>query len=62
MATWVHIEPINPIDARRQRHSAFVRELMAAFPFPIRKIQVNNGTEFPLIFALTCQELGVRLP
>jgi hypothetical protein len=30
-------------------------------PFPIRKIQVDNGTEFSLGFALTCQELGVRV-
>jgi transposase InsO family protein len=49
---------------RRQNHRsslAFLRELTAAFPFQIRKIQVDNGTEFPLLFALTCQELGVRV-
>ena len=40
---------------------AFLRELTAAFPFQIRKIQVDNGTEFPLLFALTCQDLGVRV-
>ena len=36
---------------RRQNHRsslAFLRELTAAFPFQIRKIQVDNGTEFPL--------------
>jgi transposase InsO family protein len=27
----------------------------------VRKIQVDNGTEFPLLFALTCQDLGVRV-
>lgn len=49
---------------RRQNHRsslAFLRELTAAFPFQIRKIQVDNGTEFPLLFALTCQDLGVRV-
>ena len=30
-------------------------------PFPIRKLQVDNGTEFSLTFALTCQELGIRV-
>jgi transposase len=47
---------------RRQNHRsslAFLRELTDAFPFPIRKIQVDNGAEFPLAFALTCQDLGV---
>jgi transposase InsO family protein len=49
---------------RRQNHQssfAFLRELTATFPFQIRKIQVDNGTEFPLLFALSCQELGVRV-
>ena len=49
---------------RRQNHHsslAFLREVTAAFPFQIRKIQVDNGTEFPLLFALTCQDLGVRV-
>jgi hypothetical protein len=40
---------------------AFLRELRDAFPFQIRRIQVDNGTEFPLAFALTWQELGVRV-
>ena len=48
---------------RQNQHSSlsFLRELTAAFPFPIRKIQVDNGAEFPLLFALSCQELGVRV-
>jgi len=49
---------------RRQNHRsslAFLRELTAAFPFQIRKIQVDNGTGVPLVFALSCQELGVRV-
>jgi transposase InsO family protein len=45
----------------QQSSLAFLRELTATFPFPIRKIQVDNGTEFPLLFALSCQELGVRV-
>jgi transposase InsO family protein len=49
---------------RRQNHRsslAFLRELRDALPFQVRKIQVDNGTEFPLAFALNCQELGVRV-
>lgn len=49
---------------RRLNHRsslAFLRELRDVFPFQIRKIQVDNGTEFPLAFALACQELGVRV-
>jgi transposase InsO family protein len=49
---------------RRQNHHsslAFLRELRDAFPFQVRKIQVDNGTEFPLAFALSCEELGVRV-
>jgi transposase len=49
---------------RRQNHHsslAFLRELTATFPFQIRKIQVDSGAEFPLVFALSCQELGVRV-
>ena len=49
---------------RRQNHRsslAFLRELTEAFPFPIRKIQVDNGAEFPLTFALACQDLGARV-
>lgn len=38
-----------------------VRLWFTTFPFQIRKIQVDNGTEFPLLFALTCQDLGVRV-
>lgn len=39
---------------------AFFRELRNAMPFPIRKLQCDNGTEFPLEFALTVQEAGIR--
>jgi transposase InsO family protein len=38
----------------------FFRELRQAMPFPIRKLQCDNGTEFPLEFALTVQEAGIR--
>jgi transposase InsO family protein len=47
---------------QNQRSSlAFLHELQDELPFPIRKIQVDNGTEFSLLFALTCQELGIRV-
>jgi transposase-like protein len=38
---------------RRQNHRSslsFLHELTRAFPFQIRKIQVDNRTEFPLLF------------
>ena len=47
----------------RQNHHAsldFLRELTEAFPFPIRKIQCDNGTEFPLAFQLAVEAAGVR--
>jgi hypothetical protein len=36
----------------------FFTTLRTALPFPIRKLQVDNGTEFPLAFALTVQQAG----
>jgi transposase InsO family protein len=39
---------------------AFLRELREAMPFQIRKLQCDNGTEFPLDFALTVQAAGIR--
>lgn len=39
----------------------FLRVLTREMPFTIRKIQVDNGTEFSLDFALTCAELGMRV-
>ena len=45
----------------QQSSLLFLRELQEEMPFPIRKIQVDNGTEFSLAFALTCRDLGIRL-
>ena len=39
---------------------AFLRELREAMPFPIRKLQSDNGTEFSLEFSLTVQAAGIR--
>jgi hypothetical protein len=35
---------------------AFFRDLREAMPFPIKKLQSDNGTEFSLEFALTVQD------
>jgi transposase InsO family protein len=35
-------------------------ELRRTFPFRIRQLQCDNGSEFPLAFALTVQEAGIR--
>jgi len=45
----------------QQSSLAFLHQVLEALPFPVRKIQVDNGTEFSLAFALTCQELGLRI-
>ena len=39
---------------------AFLAELCRAFPFRIRKLQCDNGHEFPFAFALAVQALGIR--
>jgi len=38
----------------------FLTELCRAFPFRIRKLQCDNGHEFPFVFALAVQALGIR--
>lgn len=38
----------------------FFAELQKAFPFPIRQLQNDNGSEFPLAFSLSVQEAGIR--
>lgn len=38
----------------------FFGELQRALPFPIKKLQCDYGTEFPLAFALRVQEAGIR--
>jgi transposase InsO family protein len=40
---------------------AFLAELSQAFPFRIRKLQCDNGHEFPFGFALAVQARGIRL-
>ena len=39
---------------------AFLAELRRAFPFPIRKLQSDNGAEFPFAFALSVAEAGIK--
>ena len=38
----------------------FLKDVQAAFPFPIRKIQCDNGAEFPLAFRLAVEHAGIR--
>lgn len=38
---------------------AFLAELRRAFPFPIHKLQCDNGYEFPLAFALEVMRAGI---
>jgi len=39
----------------------FLTTVRHVLPFPIRKVQVDNGTEFPLAFDRAVQEAGIRL-
>ena len=39
---------------------AFLAELRRAFPFRIRRLQCDNGAEFPLAFALAVEAAGIR--
>ena len=48
---------------RRHHQSSslsFLAELCRALPFRIRKLQCDNGHEFPFAFALAVQALGIR--
>jgi transposase len=45
----------------QQTSHTFFTTLRTTLPFPIRKLQVDNGTEFPLAFALTVEQAGMRL-
>ncbi len=38
----------------------FFDTIQRTLPFPIRKLQTDNGSEFPLAFALTVQAAGIR--
>ena len=38
----------------------FFRQVQAAFPFPIRQVQTDNGNEFSLAFKLTVEEAGIE--
>jgi transposase InsO family protein len=39
---------------------AFLAELLRVTPFPIRRLQTDNGPEFPLAFRLSVQEAGIE--
>src|SRR5262249_28647204 len=47
---------------RLHQHSslAFLGELTRALPFRIRKLQCDNGREFPLEFVLAVEAAGIR--
>jgi transposase InsO family protein len=47
-----HVNHRNSID--------FFRVISREFPFPIRRLQTDNGSEFSLAFKLTCEEAGIK--
>jgi transposase InsO family protein len=38
----------------------FVNEIVTAFPFPIQKVQTDNGSEFSFTFLLAVERRGIR--
>lgn len=46
---------------RQNQHSSlqFLREVRDALPFPIKKLQCDNGSEFPLAFKLAVEAAGI---
>ena len=38
----------------------FLQQITAAFPFPIRKLQTDNGSEFSFTFLLAVERRGIR--
>ena len=38
----------------------FLNQIIAAFPFPIRKLQTDNGSEFSFTFLLAVERRGIR--
>ena len=38
----------------------FLSQIIAAFPFPIRKLQTDNGSEFSFTFLLAVERRGIR--
>ena len=38
----------------------FLSQIVAAFPFPIRKLQTDNGSEFSFTFMLAVERRGIR--
>ena len=47
--------------ATSRNAASFLHELIAAFPVPIRSLQVDNGSEFRGEFEQACQQLGIQL-
>lgn len=47
---------------RQNQHASldFLSELRRDLPFPMRQLQTDNGSEFPLAFMLTVEAAGIR--
>ena len=47
---------------RQNQHSSvhFLGEIRRALPFPIKKLQCDNGMEFPLAFKLAVEAAGIK--
>jgi len=49
------------VRAQATAATAFLAEVLARFPFPVRAIQVDGGTEFMAGFEAACQAQGIAL-
>jgi transposase len=47
---------------RQNQHSSlhFLEEVRRALPFPIKKLQCDNGSEFPIAFKLAVEAAGIK--
>lgn len=62
------IDPITKVvharlfpSATSRNAKVFLLELIDALPFPLRSVQVDNGSEFKGEFEAACAELGIKL-
>lgn len=55
----VHASLLPSATSRNAR--VFLLQLVAALPFPVKSIQVDNGSEFKGEFEAACQQLGIKL-
>ena len=69
--TYKHFQAVDPVskfmyanvysNAKSSTAAAFLKEVIAAFPYPIKSIQVDGGSEFMADFEKACADLKIEL-